>query len=42
MRRRSAFVDGKILHGVADLLFAVVRDIAYTAMRNLRQTASST
>ena len=27
----SAFVDGKILHGVADLLFAVVRDIAYTS-----------
>ena len=27
----SAFVDGRILHGVADLLFAVVRDIAYTS-----------
>ena len=27
----SAFVDGEIIRGVADLLFAVVRDIAYTA-----------
>ena len=27
----SAFVDGEIMRGVADLLFAVVRDIAYTA-----------
>jgi predicted Rossmann-fold nucleotide-binding protein len=27
----SAFVDGRILNGVADLLFAVVRDIAYTS-----------
>lgn len=27
----SAFVDGDIMRGVADLLFAVVRDIAYTA-----------
>ena len=27
----SAFVDGEIILGVADLLFAVVRDIAYTA-----------
>ncbi len=27
----SAFVDGEIVRGVADLLFAVVRDIAYTA-----------
>lgn len=27
----AAFVDGEIIRGVADLLFAVVRDIAYTA-----------
>ena len=27
----GAFVDGEIIHGVADLLFAVVRDIAYTS-----------
>lgn len=27
----GAFVDGEIIRGVADLLFAVVRDIAYTA-----------
>ena len=27
----GAFVDGEIVHGVADLLFAVVRDIAYTS-----------
>ncbi len=27
----TAFVDGEIMRGVADLLFAVVRDIAYTA-----------
>lgn len=27
----EAFVDGKIIVGVAELLFAVVRDIAYTA-----------
>ena len=27
-----AFVDGEIIHGVADLLFAVVRDLAYTAI----------
>ncbi|MFT3806025.1 nucleotide 5'-monophosphate nucleosidase PpnN [Arenimonas sp.] len=27
----TAFVDGEIIRGVADLLFAVVRDIAYTA-----------
>lgn len=26
-----AFVDGEIVRGIADLLFAVVRDIAYTA-----------
>ena len=28
----AAFVDGEIIRGVADLLFAVVRDIAYTAL----------
>ena len=28
----SAFVDGTIIRGVAELLFAVVRDIAYTAI----------
>jgi predicted Rossmann-fold nucleotide-binding protein len=28
----SAFVDGEIIRGVADLLFAVVRDIAYVAI----------
>ncbi len=28
----SAFVDGELIRGVADLLFAVVRDIAYTAI----------
>lgn len=28
----AAFVDGEIIRGVADLLFAVVRDIAYTAI----------
>jgi predicted Rossmann-fold nucleotide-binding protein len=27
----SAFVDGEIMRGISDLLFAVVRDIAYTA-----------
>lgn len=27
----SAFVDGHLIYGVADLLFAVVRDIAYTS-----------
>jgi len=27
-----AFVDGRIIRGVADLLFAVVRDIVYTAI----------
>lgn len=27
----SAFVDGRIINGVAELLFAVVRDIAYVA-----------
>ena len=27
-----AFVDGEIIRGVADLLYAVVRDIAYTAI----------
>ena len=27
-----AFVDGQIIRGVADLLFAVVRDLAYTAI----------
>ncbi len=27
-----AFVDGEIIHGVAELLFAVVRDLAYTAI----------
>ena len=27
-----AFVDGEIIRGVADLLFAVVRDLAYTAI----------
>ena len=27
----SAFVDGEIVRGISDLLFAVVRDIAYTA-----------
>jgi len=27
-----AFVDGKIIHGIAELLFAVVRDLAYTAI----------
>ena len=28
----SAFVDGTIIRGVAELLFAVVRDLAYTAI----------
>ena len=28
----SAFVDGDIIRGVAELLFAVVRDLAYTAI----------
>jgi len=28
----SAFVDGQMIHGIAELLFAVVRDIAYTAI----------
>lgn len=28
----SAFVDGEIIRGIADLLFAVVRDLAYTAI----------
>jgi len=28
----SAFVDGKIIHGIAELLFAVVRDLAYMAI----------
>ena len=28
----SAFVDGSIIRGVAELLFAVVRDLAYTAI----------
>lgn len=28
----SAFVDGEIIRGVAELLFAVVRDLAYTAI----------
>jgi len=28
----SAFVDGKMIHGITELLFAVVRDIAYTAI----------
>lgn len=28
----AAFVDGEIIRGVAELLFAVVRDIAYTAI----------
>ena len=39
-----AFVDGEIIRGVAELLFAVVRDLAYTAIelghgsgRDLRQ-----
>ncbi len=32
MRRRMAFVDGEIIRGVAELLFAVVRDLAYTAI----------
>jgi predicted Rossmann-fold nucleotide-binding protein len=27
----TAFVDGRIIHGVAELLFSVVRDIAYVA-----------
>ena len=27
-----AFVDGEIIRGVAELLFAVVRDLAYTAI----------
>ncbi|MBV2210276.1 MAG: nucleotide 5'-monophosphate nucleosidase PpnN [Thermomonas sp.] len=27
-----AFVDGEIIHGVAELLFAVVRDLAFTAI----------
>ncbi|HNV78877.1 MAG TPA: DUF4478 family protein, partial [Thermomonas sp.] len=27
-----AFVDGQIIRGVAELLFAVVRDLAYTAI----------
>jgi hypothetical protein len=27
-----AFVDGDIIRGVAELLFAVVRDLAYTAI----------
>jgi predicted Rossmann-fold nucleotide-binding protein len=29
----AAFVDGKIIRGVEELLFAVVRDIAYSAVR---------
>jgi len=28
----SAFVDGQMIHGIAELLFAVVRDLAYTAI----------
>jgi len=28
----SAFVDGQIIHGIAELLFAVVRDLAYIAI----------
>jgi len=28
----SAFVDGHMIHGIAELLFAVVRDLAYTAI----------
>jgi len=28
----SAFVDGKIINGIAELLFAVVRDLAYMAI----------
>ncbi|HET8819486.1 MAG TPA: pyrimidine/purine nucleosidase domain-containing protein, partial [Xanthomonadaceae bacterium] len=27
-----AFVDGQVIRGVAELLFAVVRDLAYTAI----------
>ncbi len=32
MRPASAFVDGELIRGVDELLFAVVRDIAYVAM----------
>jgi len=28
----TAFVDGQMIHGIAELLFAVVRDIAWTAI----------
>ncbi|MDQ3617482.1 MAG: nucleotide 5'-monophosphate nucleosidase PpnN, partial [Pseudomonadota bacterium] len=40
-----AFVDGEIIRGVAELLFAVVRDLAYTAIElgkgSTRQVGSS-
>jgi pyrimidine/purine-5'-nucleotide nucleosidase len=35
-----AFVDGEIIRGVAELLFAVVRDLAYTAIE-LRENSGS-
>jgi len=39
----SAFVDGKMIHGIAELLFAVVRDLAYTAIElNLAHSADLT
>ncbi|KAB7764075.1 nucleotide 5'-monophosphate nucleosidase PpnN [Xanthomonas maliensis] len=34
-----AFVDGEIIHGVAELLFAVVRDLAYMAIELEAQRA---
>src|SRR3546814_3808196 len=34
-----AFVDGEIIQGVADQLFAVVRDIIYTATRSEEHTS---
>jgi hypothetical protein len=37
----QAFVDGQIIRGVAELLFAVVRDIAYVAIE-IQDPASST
>ena len=37
----GAFVEGKIIRGINELLFAVVRDIAYIALKRSR-IASST
>jgi predicted Rossmann-fold nucleotide-binding protein len=34
-----AFVDGRIIQGVAELLFAVVRDLAYTAITSFSECA---